>query len=102
MIKIRKIYKNGSGINNNTRRVPSEGILVSMTVDFNVESNGYEIFRSWPVFFLFIIRSVLVNSIIQERKKERNLHPELDRVSVESGNRGFHLQYSMIMHQEPN
>jgi len=75
MIKIKKIYKNGSkwnNNNNNTRRVPSEGILVSMTVDFNVESNGYEIFRSWPVYlFLIHYHYSLIHSFKKERRKER-------------------------------
>lgn len=43
-----------------TSNVASEGVLVSLVVDFNVQSNVYEVFRSRPYAFVISVAKVSV------------------------------------------
>ena len=55
----------------NTRRVPSKSIFESLAVNFNVQSNRYQIRRSWPASSKFQINIYMYFTKKKETQKRR-------------------------------
>lgn len=87
----------------NTRRVPSKSIFESLAVNFYVQSNRYQIRRSWPASSKFQINIVYSTKKKETQKRRRrrkreemrwdDIHPELDGGFRERQRRCFHLNF---------